>query len=179
MSKKNIRDLLREVLKEEASEQVGADEQVDSNVEEQRPVPALKKRAVPTPPPKVSKDEGEEGEEVVIEATRRRPAREVPAQPVPEPPAPLPQPPRPLAPQPFDIFKLLDDPDISNDERRAIISVAWKKFGPREEFLRYMDLLTQDQVTALLRHIADHPQCDAAKILAERLLEYMAHGGVR
>jgi len=185
-TKKNLRDILRQLGLSEEGEREREVAEAEAP-EEYEPAPKKREAVRPRPPepPPVrpakggkSAEEGEE-EEVLIsdsppqvaeqaaEAPKKRPERAAPAPPT-----------SPLASGTFDIFKLLDDPDISDDERRAIISVAWKKFGPREEFLRYMSLLTQDQVAALLRHIADHPQCEAARILAERLLEYMAHGGV-
>jgi len=184
MSKKNIRDLLREVLREEYEDvggQVGTDEQVGAEAVEQKVVATPKKKVAPAPPPKADVSEKEEEEEeVVIETPRRRPAREVQAQPAVETPAPPPPPPLPpQALQVLDILKLLDDPDVSDEERKAMLNVAWKKLGPRREFLKYMDLLSRERVVELLQQIAAAPQSEIEKILAEKLLALLAHGGVR
>ena len=128
---------------------------------------------------------GDEGEFIVLEDAESAGPSAAPAAPAPRPLAPV----APAAAQPpaqaaqrvaIDPFSLLEDPQLTEQDRRAVAQALWRKLGPNPAFLRYLDYLTPEQVAEVLDSIVKNPQTEVEKLLAEALLKHLGgHGGLR
>jgi len=117
---------------------------------------------------------GDEGEFIVLEdAESTKP-------PAPAAPAAAQPPARAAQRVAIDPFSLLEDPQLTEQDRRAVAQALWRKLGPNPAFLRYLDYLTPEQVAKVLDSIVKNPQTEVEKLLAEALLKHLGgHGGLR